>query len=153
MTATTFGVLKADLKTAGMVRPEDRKHDDETTTRSTAPRRGDLLVTNGPDAAAACGQLIVAVDEKNAAGQAAPGDAGDPRRGVFNAKTRRTGDALTWVAVGPDERRSRSARSARCPAPGTRTCPGWACWSRRSPRRHPRCWMTTVRVVRSRVAV
>jgi hypothetical protein len=99
MTATTFGVLRADLKTAGMVRPEDRAQDEDDS--DTAPRRGDLLVTNGPESAAACGQLIVAVDEKTLKVKPHPVAPEILDEAVFNAKTRRTGDALTWSRSDP----------------------------------------------------
>jgi hypothetical protein len=98
MTAFTFGVLKAGLAAAGMVRPEDRKHDDaDADPERTRPRRGDLLVTSGPDAAAACGQLIVAVDEKKLRVKPDPKTPEVLDEAAKQAKTKRSGDALVWV--------------------------------------------------------
>lgn len=98
MTAMTYGVLKADLKEAGMVRPEDRKHaDDDDDPERTRPRRGDLLVTGGPDAAAACGQIIVAVDERGIRVKPHPAYPEILDAAALGAKTQRSGDALKWV--------------------------------------------------------
>lgn len=99
MTAFTFGVLQAGLKENGLVRPEDRQHDEddpEPSTR-TRPRRGDLLVTSGPDSAAACGQLIVAVDELKLRIKPDPKTPEVLDEAALKAKTRRAGDALVWV--------------------------------------------------------
>lgn len=95
MTATTFAVLRSDLKAAGLVRPEDRSHDEDDP--DTTPRRGDLLVTNGPESAAACGQLIVAVDEQSFRVKPNPEHPEVFDAAATGAKTRRTGDALAWV--------------------------------------------------------
>lgn len=97
MNAMTFGVLKADLKNAGMIRPEDRKHDDDKDPEKTRPRRGDLLVTGGPDSAAACGQIIVAVDERGIRVKPHPVYPEIFDAAVTGAKTQRSGDALKWV--------------------------------------------------------
>jgi hypothetical protein len=97
MNAATFGVLKTDLKTAGMVRPEDRKGDEVDS--DTRPRRGDLLVTNGPESAAACGQLLVAVGEKTFRVKPHPTTPEILDEAALGAKTRRAGDALAWVLV------------------------------------------------------
>lgn len=95
MTVVTFAVIRADLKTAGMVRPEDRaRNEDDSDTR---PRRGDLLVTGGPDSAAACGQLIIAVSEKSFVVKPHPDDPEILEAAALGAKTRRAGDALAWV--------------------------------------------------------
>ena len=103
MNAMTFGVLKADLKNAGMVRPEDRKHDDEKDPEKTRPRRGDLLVTSGPDEAAACGQIIVAVDERGIRVKPHPEYPEIFDAAVEASKTRRSGDALKWVRSDQNE--------------------------------------------------
>lgn len=103
MNAMTFGVLKADLKAAGMVRPEDRKHDDEKDPEKTRPRRGDLLVTSGPDEAAACGQIIVAVDDRGIRVKPHPEYPEIFDAAVEGAKTRRSGDALKWVRSDQNE--------------------------------------------------
>lgn len=98
MTAFTFGVLQADLKEAGMVRPEDRRDDkDDPDPERTKPRRGDLLVTSGPDAAAACGQLVVAVDELKLRVKPHPQTPEVFDEAALKAKTRRAGEALVWV--------------------------------------------------------
>lgn len=99
MTSTTYAVIKEDLKARGMVRPEDRKRaeDDDKDPERTRPRRGDLLVTNGPDSAAACGQMIVAVVEENFRVKPHPDYPEILDAAALGAKTRRAGDALTWV--------------------------------------------------------
>jgi hypothetical protein len=95
MTAVTFAVLgQAALKAAGMVRPEDRAQN--LADKDTRPRRGDLLVTNGPESAAACGQLIVAVDEGSLRVKPHPTMPEILDEAVLHAKTRRAGDALAW---------------------------------------------------------
>lgn len=99
MTATTFGVLQTGLRTKGMVRPEDRAHDEDDP--DTRPRRGDLLVTNGPQSAAACGQLIVAVDDREFRVRPHATMPEILDEAALNAKTRRAGDALAWARSDP----------------------------------------------------
>ena len=96
MTATTFGVLKAELTKAGIFRPEDRPREGKKDA-DAQPRRGDLLVTNGPDSAAACGQMIVAVAEKSLRVKPHPETPEVLDAAATGAKTRRAGDALKWV--------------------------------------------------------
>jgi hypothetical protein len=95
MTVVTFGVIKNELTKAGMIRPEDRPR--EKKDADAKPHRGDLLVTNGPDSAAACGQIIVAVTEESFRVKPHPEYPEVLDAAATGAKTRRAGDALKWV--------------------------------------------------------
>lgn len=89
----TGASLETDLAKVGITRSEDP---DE-------PKRGDLVVANASDMAAACGQLIDAV--RQGVLRHVPQPALDAA--VAGAKTRQTGDTIAWSrkdtggAVGP----------------------------------------------------
>lgn len=97
MTVTTFGVIRAVLTKAGMVRPEDRPRQGKKDADAAKPHRGDLLVTNGPDSAAACAQMIVAVADESFRVKPHPKTPEVLDAAATGAKTRRAGDALKWV--------------------------------------------------------
>ncbi|MBB4755309.1 terminase [Actinoplanes lobatus] len=94
MARGTHASLREDLKTRGIIRPEDRG-DDEEPSRSDDkdPRRGDLVVLGGIDMAAACGQILDATRESTI--RHVPAPQLDAAVGV--AKTRRTGESIAWA--------------------------------------------------------
>jgi len=87
MARGTHASLKEDLKTRGIIRPEDRDEDDKE------PRRGDLVVLGGIDMAAACGQILDATRQSTI--RHVPAKQLDAAVAV--AKTRRTGETIAWA--------------------------------------------------------
>lgn len=79
----TYASLKAELDEAGFSIPEE----------PTEPQRGDLLVLNTGDMAAACGQIIDAV--RQGTFRVIPAEQYD--EAVAGSKIRQTGDTIAWA--------------------------------------------------------
>lgn len=98
---TYAALTKAALKEAGFLRPEDRPID--ATMRmlegkdSHPPQRGDLIILNGTDMAAACGGYLEAI--RTGTMRVVPADQLTSAARVAQTKT--TGDAMAWVRNDP----------------------------------------------------
>lgn len=86
----TYASLKEVLLTRKIGVPQDFKDDRDPMFPI---ERGDIVVLNGTDMAAACGRLIDAVADESI--RHVPQDAFD--RAAAKAQTRVVGDAVTWV--------------------------------------------------------
>lgn len=97
MAAGTYAALKVRLLEAKFLRPEDRPIDSAMRQlegkSAHPPQRGDLLVMNGTDMAAACGSLLESV--KSGTLRHVPADQLDGAVAV--GKTKKSGDAMAWV--------------------------------------------------------
>ncbi len=102
MAAGTYAVLKPALKLAGFLRPEDRPIDAvmrQIEGKSAhPPERGDLIVLNGVDMAAACGGFLESV--RAGTMRIVPADQLTAAARVGQVKLR--GDAMAWVRNDPD---------------------------------------------------
>lgn len=97
MARGTHASLKEKLRQAGFIRPQDRSKE-ETLSIATEddphpPQRGDLIVLNGTDMAAACGGFIDSV--KHGTMRHVPADQLTDATKV--AQTRVVGDSMAWV--------------------------------------------------------
>jgi hypothetical protein len=86
MNTATFASLEAGLSAEGFLLPETPSH----------PWRGELLVINATDSAAACGHLIDAVRDMTFRVRPDPEHPEVLDDAVLAAKTRRVGDAIAW---------------------------------------------------------
>lgn len=99
MGAGTYAALKTQLKTAGFLRPEDRPIDVAMRQIEGAsvhpPQRGDLLILNGTDMGAACGQFLHAV--RGGTLRHVPSD--QLTQAARIGQTRVSGSQLAWVTT------------------------------------------------------
>ncbi len=82
----TFTGLETDLANAGLAVSEDSDH----------PKRGDLLVMNGWEMAAACGHLLDAVRDRTMRVKPDPTAPEVLERAVKGAQLRQSSDTVTW---------------------------------------------------------
>ncbi|HEU4543564.1 MAG TPA: hypothetical protein VFR23_20700 [Jiangellaceae bacterium] len=94
MARGTYASIKDDLAKVGIKRPEDRPDFKD----KPEPRRGELAVMTAPDMGAACGQLIDAVRD----GTLRYVPSQQLTIAVGGARTRMTGDAVTWSRTDKD---------------------------------------------------
>jgi hypothetical protein len=101
MAAGTYAALKSELKKAGFLRPEERPIDSAMRQLEGKdlhpPQRGDLIVLNGTDMAAACGGLLEAV--RTGTMRVVPAD--QLTKAVRVGQVKVTGDAMAWVRNDP----------------------------------------------------
>lgn len=97
MAAGTYAALKVRLKQENFLRPQERPIDSAAMQLEGKdphpPQRGDLLVMNGTDMAAACGALLESV--KAGTLRHVPADQLDGAVAV--GQTKKSGDVMAWV--------------------------------------------------------